>query len=100
MTILAGKTLIERFINLYRARMSLGAELRRQDDRMLDDIGLTRGDLSREIGTWKDRAERNVQERRNALAPIIPMPAASAGLACLSLPRAAILEALMLRRAA
>ena len=100
MTILAGKTLIERFINLYRARISLGVELRRQNDRMLEDIGLTRGDLSREIGTWLDRAERGMEEPRRAIAPILAAPSTGGGLAGLTLPRAAIFESLMLRRAA
>lgn len=100
MTILAGRTLIERFINLYRARHSLGAELLRQDDRMLEDIGLTRGELSREIGTWQDRAERSLPRHRRTRAPISPAPLMNGGLAALSLPRAAIFEALMLRRAA
>lgn len=98
MTILAGKTLIERFINLYRARQSLGAELQRQDDRMLEDIGLTRGDLNREIGSWTERAERFVPKLRTIT--VSPAPRAGSGLASLSLPRAAIFEALMLRRAA
>ena len=100
MTILAGKNWIERLINLHRARRALGAELLRQDDRMLDDIGLTRGDLSREIGSWQDRAERLAPSLRWAMAAIGPAPSAGAGLASLSLPAAAIREALMLRRAA
>lgn len=99
MTILAGKNWIERLINLYRARQALGAELLRQDDRMLEDIGLTRSDLAREIGSWQDRAERATAPFRRALAPISPAPSAG-GLAGLSLPMAAIREALLLRRAA
>ncbi|MCA0273463.1 MAG: DUF1127 domain-containing protein [Proteobacteria bacterium] len=99
MTILAGKNWIERLVNLHRARQALGAELLRQDDRMLEDIGLTRSDLAREIGSWKDRAERTAAPFRRALAPISPAPSAG-GLAGLSLPMAAIREALLLRRAA
>ncbi|HQU67822.1 MAG TPA: DUF1127 domain-containing protein [Albidovulum sp.] len=99
MTILAGKNWIERLINRYRARQALGAELLRQDDRMLEDIGLTRSDLTREIGTWQERAERAAAPFRRTLAPISPAPSAG-GLASLSLPMAAIREALLLRRAA
>lgn len=100
MTILAGTNWIERLINRFRARQSLGAALLRQDDRMLDDIGLTRGDLSREIGSLRQRAERLAQPHRFVLAPISPAPSAGGVLAGLSLPRAARFEALMLRRAA
>jgi uncharacterized protein YjiS (DUF1127 family) len=98
MTILAGKNWIERLFNRYRARKSLGPELLRQDDRMLDDIGLTRSDLAREIGSWKERAERSARQRRS-VAPIKPAPAMSGGVGSLSLPRATILVSLMLRRA-
>lgn len=100
MTILAGKTLIERLINRFRARQSLGAALQRLDDRMLEDMGLARGDLNREIGTWLDRAERTLPERDRVLATINPARPLGGGLAALSLPRAALFEALMLRRAA
>lgn len=100
MTILAGKTLIERLINRFRVRQSLGAELLRHDDRMLNDIGLTRGNLSHEIGTWQERAEHVEPEYQRALAAINPVPASGGGLAGWRLPTAAIREALMLRRAA
>lgn len=100
MTILAGKTLIDRFISLCQARQSLGAVFLRQDDRMLDDIGLTRSDLTREIGTWQDRAESIPPTRRRAVAAISPAQPAGSGLAGLTLPAAAIRETLMLRRAA
>ena len=100
MTILVGKTLIDRFISLCQARQSLGAVFLRQDDRMLDDIGLTRSDLSREIGSWQDRAEIARPVRRRAVAATSTVQPAGSGLAGLTLPRAAIRETLMLRRAA
>lgn len=100
MTILAGTSWIERLINRHRARRVLGAQLLRHDDRMLADIGLTRDDLGREIGSWQDRAACNMPRRRRGLAPINPAAPMGGGLAGLSLPRAALVEALMLRRAA
>lgn len=99
MTILAGTTKIERLINRIRARHALGAGLLRQDDRMLEDIGLTRGSLSREIGTWQERGEQVEPEHQRALAAIGAAPS-SGGLTGWTLPAAAIREALMLRRAA
>ncbi len=54
MTIFAGTNWIARMINRWRARQSMGALLRRMDDHTLDDIGVTRDDLRRAFGAWRN----------------------------------------------
>lgn len=72
MTIFAGRSWTEFLINRWRAKASLNALLRRPDDHLLDDIGITRDELRSMLGQWTDEA----RDRRDRGLWRLSVPAA------------------------
>lgn len=68
MSILNGTTLVARILARHRARSAMAWLLLRRDDRLLDDIGITRAELATDLGLKPDRHSPADPSRTQAAA--------------------------------